>query len=177
MGADRVDRLVTDMKRLRPDIDPQLKAVSARLLHLSDLVLRYYGSVTERFEVSISGLGVMTALTRHAPRALTLSEINRDILVTSGGITFVVNELEKRGLLTKRPHPADGRAVLVQLTSKGRRLAGQLIDAVAAADAELFARVGVADRRTLERLLKYTQVGIEAVMPLEQEAIRVTSVG
>jgi len=71
MGEDRVDRLVADIKRLRPDIDPRLKAVSARLLHLSDLVQRYYGGISERFDVSLSGLAVMTTLARQAPRELT----------------------------------------------------------------------------------------------------------
>ena len=105
-------------QRLRPDIDPGRKAVSARLLHVSDLVQRYYSAVSERFEVSLSGLGVITALARQAPRELTLTEINRDILVTSGGMTFVVSRLEEQALVTRKPHPNDSRAVLVRLTSR-----------------------------------------------------------
>jgi DNA-binding MarR family transcriptional regulator len=169
---DLVDRFVADVKRLRPDIDPRLKAVSARLLHLSDLVQRYYSGISERFDVSLSGLAVMTALARAAPRELTLTEINRDIIVTSGGITFVVSQLEKQGLLTRRPHPNDGRAVLIRLTSRGGRLADRLIEAVATADAAAFAHLGEADRRTTERLLRRVQTGIESAMTSDQSMQR-----
>jgi hypothetical protein len=81
---DRVARLVEDFKRIRPNVNLENKAVAARLLHVSDIVQRYYGAVCDRFEMSLSGLGVLTALARSAPNELTLSELNRDILVTSG---------------------------------------------------------------------------------------------
>ena len=167
MEEDRVDRLVEDIKRLRPAIDPRLKAVAARLLHVSDLVQRYYSGLSERFGVSLSGLAVITALARQAPRELTLTEINRDVLVTSGGITFIVSRLEEQGLLTRKPHPIDSRAVLVRLTSRGRRLADQLIEAVATADAEVFVHLGDTDRRTMDELLRHVEAGIETAMRSE----------
>lgn len=170
MEEDRVDRLVEDFKRLRPDIAPSNKAVAARLLYLSDLVQRYYGAVGERFDLSLSGLGVLTALARSAPRKLTLAELNRDILVTSGGITFLAARLEQQGLVTKRPHPSDGRAVLVQLTPRGRRVADQLIDAIALADAAALDHLSVDDLCTADGVLIRLQAGIESAMSPQQEA-------
>ena len=164
MEEDRVDRLVEDFKSLRPDIDPRNKAVAARLLHLSDLVQRYYGAIGERFDVSLSGFGVLTALARSAPRELTLAEVNRDILVTSGGITFLAARLEKQGLVTKRPHPSDGRAVLIKLTRRGRQVADQLIDAVALADVAALAHLSIGDLRTADELLMRLQAGIESAI-------------
>ncbi len=166
---DRVDRLVEDFKRLRPDIDPRNKAVAARLLHLSDLVQRYYGAIGERFDVSLSGLGILTALARSAPRELTLTELNRDILVTSGGITFVAARLEQQGLVTKRRHPSDRRAVLVRLTRRGRRVADQLIDAIALGDVAALGQMGVNDLRAADELLMHMQAGIESAMSPQKE--------
>jgi DNA-binding MarR family transcriptional regulator len=175
MAEDRVDRLVADFKGLRPDIDPRLKAVSARLLHLGDLVQRYYGGIAESFDVSLSGLAVMTTLARQAPRELTLTEINRDVLVTSGGITFVVSRLEKQGLVVRRAHPNDGRAALVRLTPRGRRLAVRLIEAVAEADAEVFAHLDDADRDTTEQLLRLVQLGIESALAPDHDTKSATA--
>ncbi|HET9088766.1 MAG TPA: MarR family transcriptional regulator [Acidimicrobiales bacterium] len=149
MTRDRVERLVEDLGRLHPDIDSANKEVAARLLRLSDVVERYYGAICDRFEVSLSGLGVLTALARSAPRELTLAELNRDILVTSGGITFVAARLERQGLLTKRSNPADGRAVLVQLTPKGRQVADELIEQIARADT---AALGAFDSKELSTI-------------------------
>ena len=167
MEEDRVDRLVAGVKRLRPDIDPRLKAAAARLLHVCDLVQRYYSSIGERFEVSLSGLGVVTALARQSPRELTLTEINRDVLVTSGGITFIVSRLEEQGLLTRRPHPNDSRATLVQLTAQGHRLADRLIEAVAMADAKVFAHLGDTERNMVEDLLRRVEAGVQSAMRSE----------
>lgn len=161
---DRVDRLVSDLAALRPDMAPGVKAVAARLLHLSDLVLRYYSAVTEPFGVSLSGLGVLTSLARHAPQRLTLTELNRDILVTSGGITFVVSQLEKQGLVVKNRHPGDGRAVLVGLTRRGRRIADELIDAVARADAAAFGGSDALEQDQAQTVLRRLQAGIESTM-------------
>lgn len=172
---DRVDRLVPDIKHLRPDIDPRLKTVAARMLYLSDLVQRYYSGIAESFDVSLTGLAVMTTLARQAPRELTLTEINRDVLVTSGGITFVVSRLQKQGLVARRTHPNDGRAALIRLTPRGLRLAARLIEAVAQADAEAFAHLDDADRDTTQQLLRLVQAGIESAMGPRHDKARATA--
>jgi DNA-binding MarR family transcriptional regulator len=164
MEDDRVDRLVEDFKRVRPDVDPTTKVVAARLLHLIDLVERYYGGICELFDVSLSGLGVLTSLARNDPRALTLSELNRDILVTSGGMTFLAASLEQQGLVSKRPHPSDGRAVLVKLTRQGRQVANQLIDAIALADVAALTHVCVSDLNAADELLRSLEAGFESAM-------------
>ena len=83
-----------DLKAIRPNLNNENKVVAARLLPVSDLVRRYDGTVFDRFGVPQSGLGVLTALARFTPDDLTISKLNRNILVTSGGITFVVTRLE-----------------------------------------------------------------------------------
>lgn len=174
MEEDRVALLVEDFRRLRPKIDPQNKAVAARLLHLSDLVQRYYGAVAERFDVSLSGLGVLTALARSSPRELTLTDLNNDILVTSGGMTFLTTRLERQGFVAKRPHPGDGRAVLVGLTRRGRQVADELIDAVALADMAALADFRVDDLLKADELLIRLQAGIESVTSRQQETESIT---
>lgn len=164
MAADRVTRLVVDVIRLQPDIDESTKILGARLLHLSDLVERYYGAVCDRFGLSLSGHSVLTTLRRHAPRELTLTEINRDALVTSGGMTFVAHQLEKQGLVGRRPNPDDRRSSLLHLTSKGRRVADRVIAAIVEADHEIATHIARHDRDNAERVLIDLQEGVESLM-------------
>lgn len=149
---------------MRPDINSANKEVAGRLLHLSNLVDRYYGSVCDRFGVSLSGLSVITTLSRSAPRELTLAELNQDVLVTSGGITFVVAQLERHGLVAKRSNPADGRAVLVKLTRKGRHVAGQLISEIARADSAALGALDRSDLSAINSLLKTMESRLDAAM-------------
>lgn len=162
--SDRVDRLVSDITRLRPDLDGPTKAVGARLLRLSDVVLRYYTSVCEEFGISLAGHSVLTALARQAPKKLTLTEINRDVLVTSGGITFVAKQLENQGLVERSPHPGDGRASLLRLTARGRRVADRVIDAIAEADRMIVSQLSREDQRLADHLLRQLQTSVEAAL-------------
>lgn len=160
--GDRVARLVADVTRLQPQIDPKSKSIGAGLLHLSDQLQQLYSLICAQFGLSLSGQSVLTTLRRHAPRQLTLVEINRDALVTSGGITFVVSQLESKGLVERRPHPNDRRSSLLSLTSRGRRVADRVIAAVAKTDARITEPLSAQDRDRIEHFLHVLQEGVES---------------
>lgn len=54
----------------------------------------------------------------------------------------VLRALEQRGLVERLPHPSDGRARALAVTSHGRALANQANVAVEACDAAFFAALG-----------------------------------
>jgi len=62
------------------------------------------------------------ALRRLDDRALTLSELALAMGSDAPAATVAVNDLEKRGLVERRPHPKDRRAKIVSLTPAGRQL-------------------------------------------------------
>ena len=73
--------------------------------------------------------------------------------VTARNVTTIVDGLEREGLLARTPDPDDRRAILLQLTPKGR----EHIAAVHAAQGELagwfFAALDTTERAELMRLL------------------------
>lgn len=71
-------------------------------------------------ELTPAEFGVLEALRHIGP--LRLCDLQAKILVSSGGITFVVDRLEERGLVERRSDPSDRRARLVELTPDGRAL-------------------------------------------------------
>lgn len=52
----------------------------------------------------------------------TIAELAEADQVTSPTMTRIVDGLERAGLADRRPHPQDGRAVLVRASKKGRRV-------------------------------------------------------
>jgi len=60
------------------------------------------------------------ALRRLAPGPLTLGQLAESLGTDAPAATVAVNDLERRGLVTRCEHPKDRRAKLVTLTAKGR---------------------------------------------------------
>jgi DNA-binding MarR family transcriptional regulator len=60
------------------------------------------------------------ALRRLADGPLTLRALATELKADPPYVTLVVDDLEHRGLVERRPHPEDRRAKLVRLTRSGR---------------------------------------------------------
>jgi DNA-binding MarR family transcriptional regulator len=56
------------------------------------------------------------------PEGMTPRDLTRELLVTAGNLTGVIERLVRLGLVERRPVPEDRRAVRVRLTPKGRLL-------------------------------------------------------
>lgn len=63
------------------------------------------------------------ALWRLTAGPLTLAELAHSMAVDPPAATVAVNDLERRGLVRRTPHPTNRRAKLVQLTDLGLRVA------------------------------------------------------
>lgn len=59
---------------------------------------------------------------RRLEKECTLSELAYEMSTDAPAATVIVNDLERRGLVRRRPHPDNRRAKLVSLTAEGRRL-------------------------------------------------------
>ena len=76
-----------------------------------------------RHELTLAEFGVLEALYHKGP--MLLGGVQRKLLISSAGITYVVDRLEKKGLVERRPCPSDRRARFAALTRKGRALIGR----------------------------------------------------
>jgi DNA-binding MarR family transcriptional regulator len=68
-------------------------------------------------------------------------------------MVVLLDELEKRGLVERRPHPTDRRARSLYLTAAGKRLLGKAKKAGAEHEKELTADLSGAEREQLLELL------------------------
>ena len=94
-------------------------------------------------------------LNRHG--VMRLSDLSEHLHIAPRSTTEVVDALESRGLVERRPDPGDRRATLVELTAHGT----SVLDAIRAArgtEAErVFDRLSPADRDHLARILRQLQ--------------------
>jgi DNA-binding MarR family transcriptional regulator len=66
----------------------------------------------------------------------------------------MVNALEKRGLILRRPHPRDGRAMGLHLTPAGQKLMRDAERTAAQLESEAASKLSAAEVKTLLRLLQ-----------------------
>jgi DNA-binding MarR family transcriptional regulator len=90
----------------------------------------------------------------HASGPVTQRVLADDLRVSPRNVTDLVNALEADGFVNRAPHPTDGRAFLVTLTTDGRRAAESLADAQRRLAHFLFAGVRAADRAQFGALLE-----------------------
>ena len=83
-----------------------------------------------------------------------LSQIAARLRIAPRSATEVVDSLESRGFVARRPDPADRRAILVEATEAGRRIHQEASTARDAAAEELFGRLADHERQQLGRLLR-----------------------
>ena len=90
---------------------------------------------------------------------LTIGEIGDSVLLTSGSMTYVVDKLEKRALLERKPCAEDQRATYIALTPEGRRLIGRIFPGHAAALERATAALAAEEKRAAITLLKKLGLG------------------
>ncbi len=78
-------------------------------------------------EISLTEFGILEALYHKGP--LLHGEIQKKILVTSGGITYLVDRLVEKGLVRRQECPSDRRARYAVLTDEGNDLMDRLFPA------------------------------------------------
>jgi len=66
----------------------------------------------------------------------------------------MVNTLEKRELIARKPHPRDGRAMGLHLTTGGRKLMREAENTAVALEADVASRLSASEAKTLIRLLQ-----------------------
>lgn len=85
---------------------------------------------------------------------LSLGEIRDRILVTGASTTYVVKNLERRGLMRRRPCADDQRIVFGELTPKGRALMDDVFPAHVDRLRHVTAGLSASEKRAAARLLR-----------------------
>jgi DNA-binding MarR family transcriptional regulator len=115
--------------------------------------LRHLASQTlEPWEISPSQSRALGVLVRHG--LMRLSELSEHLHIAPRSTTEVVDALEQRGLVERRPDPDDRRATLVAVTAEGARTNAAIKGARKAEAERLFGSLGDSDRAHLARILR-----------------------
>lgn len=166
MDEDQVDRLLSQWREQRPDLDHSPLAVVGRVNLLAHLLQEQLDRTFAAFGVSSGGFDVLAALRRAGPPfRLSPTALFHQLLISSGGMTHRLDRLERAGLVERLPDPEDRRALLVGLTGRGLALVDEAIAVHLANEARLIAVLAPEERDALAALLRSLIVSLAAPPP------------
>jgi DNA-binding MarR family transcriptional regulator len=136
------------MARAAANADPAGRAWRA----MSEMVLDHDRKLAVSEALGLSWTRSL-ALRRLAAEPLTLRALAERLQADPPYVTLMVDDLEKRGLVKRTPHPEDRRAKLVQLTPRGRK-AAERADAILNEPPSALRDLPSKDLTTLARVLE-----------------------
>ncbi len=126
---DFVDLIVEQLVAELPTAGAEAIAPIARFGRLNSLLRRPVIDWIGQHGLREAEYNVLAALRRAgAPYQLAPSDVSRAMLFTSGGLTPVLDRLERSGLIKREPDAADRRKLKVQLTPAGLALHAAAFD-------------------------------------------------
>lgn len=142
------------MKKTYKGTPTELRALSTyvKLMRAAESVTARIHRNLSAIGLTISQLGVLDALYHLGP--LSQTEIGKKILKSSGNITMVIDNLEKRGLVRRERGKSDRRYIIVRLTDEGRGLISAIFPPHAAVIAKEMSSLTAAEQKELGHLCR-----------------------
>jgi DNA-binding MarR family transcriptional regulator len=161
--ADRVDEVQAAWRAELPGWDVSSVGIVGRAVELVHWIeqarsagLAAHGSDRATFDL------LATLRRAGPPYRLTVGELQRLSLVTTGAVSQRVERAARAGLVRRTPVPGDARKVVVELTEQGRAAAAELLRVVLDAEQSVLEPLDADERRALEELLRAWSVRLGA---------------
>ena len=130
----------------------QMHAVTS-LMRVQQLVLGRLDAILKPHGLTFARYEALVLLTFSSRGSLPLGKMGERLQVHPTSVTSIVDRLEAAGLVVRRRHPDDGRAVLAEITGPGRALVERATSDLVAAEFGLGA-LDEAALRSLSELLR-----------------------
>ena len=133
--------------------EPDMFAAMAALLRSHQMVVAALEAELRGAELTLTGYLLLTTLLMSRAATRPLGQLSKHLMIHPTTVTLVIDQLEKRDLVKRLPHPSDRRIILAKLTPAGRRLTIKASKAMAGGGFGLGA-LGLPEARALTATLR-----------------------
>lgn len=120
------------------DVAAPMAAITA-IMRTQQILLGRIEGILKPFGLTFARYELLALLSFARSGALPMNKASALLQVHPTSVTNAVDRLEKAGLVSRAPHPSDGRTTLIELTTAGRALTKR---ATAALNNEVFGQSG-----------------------------------
>jgi DNA-binding MarR family transcriptional regulator len=133
----------------------------ARVTRLAAFLERSLAEISANAGLKAAQFQVLAELRGRYPSAMTVSELARAVILTSGAMTPLLDQLDARGLIHRQIDPEDRRARRITITEKGRSLITRALDQQVTRHRSLNSVLSVDERETLSDILRKLLIAVE----------------
>lgn len=126
----------------------------ARMIRLAALLARDLAEICAVAGLKPGQFQVLAELRGRDPLPMNASDLARAIVLTSGGMTPILDQLEQHGLILRQMDGEDRRARRISITEKGRSTVNRALEQQIARHRALNAALTLEERETLSALLR-----------------------
>lgn len=123
------------------DVADGMVAVTS-VMRAHQILLAKVESALRPYDLSFSRFELLRLLAFSRTGALPITKASDRLQVHVTSVTHAIRRLEADGLVTRIPHPTDGRTTLVQITESGR---SRVRDATVMLNKQVFADIGMSE--------------------------------
>jgi DNA-binding MarR family transcriptional regulator len=147
-----------------PGLSESANASAQALVQVGEAFLALVDKALRHHRLSQAGRQALAVL-EGAGQPLSPTTLAERLIVTTASVTSLLDTLERRGLVQRRPDPTDRRRLLVALTDDGRALVEQFLPEVVALQTAVMAELSETQRQQLLRLLSKVRDGMATTDP------------
>lgn len=105
-----------------PNASARATECAMNLVYTADLLVKRIACLLQPFDLSPAS-GLVLSIVADAESPLPPHKIADRLIISRATVTGLVDSLERRGYVQRRPHHSDRRMLLVELTDTGRQVA------------------------------------------------------
>jgi DNA-binding MarR family transcriptional regulator len=126
-----VDEIVDDVREHFPDLEVTGLPIIGRILRLCRFLETRREEQLAQFGLTLGDFDMLATMRRRAAdQPINIRELQRSLMLSSGGTTKRLDRLEAAGLIERLPDPTDRRGVLIGLSPAGRTVIDEAVPAI-----------------------------------------------
>ncbi|MBD2089584.1 MarR family transcriptional regulator [Microcoleus sp. FACHB-1515] len=155
MEFDRVDQILAQWQRERPDLDVSPMGIIGRVTRLAKHLEHAIQTTFSDFGLTVGEFDALATLRRSGqPYQLSPTELFNTLMVSSGTMTHRIDRLEQAELVRRIPDRSDRRGTQIQLTEKGFSVVEKAVEAHVINEQRILNGLEASEREVLTQLLR-----------------------
>lgn len=151
---DHISNAIKQWQREKPDLESHEMLLIGRLINCTILITNELEKLYNSHNINRGEFDVLATLRRSGkPYELTPTEIFSTLMITSGTMTNRLQQLKKKGLISRTENLEDARSLKVVLSAQGLKLIDELIYQHVDLEKKLYQLIPQETQKSLEILL------------------------